>query len=90
MTITDLGEYGADFLANPYPYRARLREAGPVHRVRSAEGGPFRLIVGHEEARIAVRSLERCPGLAPDTPPGPYEWLPGLVMRGVRRLPVRW
>lgn len=76
MTITDLGEYGADFLANPYPYCARLREAGPVHHERSVEGGLFRLIVGHEEARIAVRSLERCRGLASDTPPGPYSGRP--------------
>lgn len=91
MTITDLGEYGAEFLANPYPCCAHLCEAGPVHHVRSAEGGLFWLTVGHEEARIALRSLLwRCPGLALDTSPGPYEWLPGLLMRGVRRLPVRW
>ncbi|OQD53648.1 cytochrome [Streptomyces phaeoluteigriseus] len=41
------------------------------------------------EARTALRSLlERAPGLALDGPPG--EWLPGMLMRGVRSLPVRW
>ncbi len=54
MTIVDLGEYGADFTANPYPYYAKLLESGPVHEVRGAEGEPFWLIVGHEEARLAL------------------------------------
>lgn len=41
------------------------------------------------EARTAIGALlERAPGLALDGPPGP--WLPGPLMRGVRRLPVRW
>ncbi|GHI02642.1 cytochrome [Streptomyces cellostaticus] len=41
------------------------------------------------EGRIAVGTLlERAPGLALDGSPGP--WLPGMLMRGVRSLPVRW
>ncbi len=41
------------------------------------------------EARVALGTLlERCPDLALDGPPGP--WLPGMLMRGVRSLPVRW
>ncbi|MFJ2829892.1 cytochrome P450 [Streptomyces sp. NPDC087263] len=41
------------------------------------------------EARVALRSLlDRCPDLALDGPPG--DWLPGMLMRGVRSLPVRW
>jgi cytochrome P450 len=41
------------------------------------------------EARVALRSLlDRCPDLALDGPPG--DWLPGMLMRGMRRLPVRW
>jgi cytochrome P450 len=41
------------------------------------------------EARTALRSLlHRTPGLALDGPPG--EWLPGMLIRGVRSLPVRW
>lgn len=54
MTIVDLGEYGAEFISNPYPYYARLRESGPVHEVRMAGGEQFWLIVGHEEARAAL------------------------------------
>ncbi|WP_434598893.1 cytochrome P450 family protein [Streptomyces sp. A5-4] len=43
------------------------------------------------EGRIAVRTLlERCPDLEFDPDGGPPEWLPGMLMRGVRRLPVRW
>ncbi|MGW8885264.1 cytochrome P450 family protein [Streptomyces sp. NPDC055749] len=43
------------------------------------------------EGRIAVRTLlERCPGLVRDPEGGEPDWLPGLLMRGVRRLPVRW
>jgi cytochrome P450 len=53
MTIIDLGEYGADFIANPYPYYAGLRESGPVHEVRLPNGEEIWLIVGHEEARAA-------------------------------------
>ncbi|MBN0044566.1 cytochrome P450 [Streptomyces actuosus] len=41
------------------------------------------------EARIALRSLlERAPDLALDGTPGP--WLPGMLIRGMRALPVRW
>ncbi|MER6981267.1 cytochrome P450 family protein [Streptomyces carpinensis] len=41
------------------------------------------------EAHTALRSLlHRAPGLALDGPPG--EWLPGMLIRGVRSLPVRW
>ncbi|MFC9242566.1 cytochrome P450 [Streptomyces sp. NPDC057136] len=43
------------------------------------------------EGRIAIRTLlERCPELARDPQGGEPDWLPGLLMRGVRRLPVRW
>lgn len=43
------------------------------------------------EARIAIGALlERFPGLARDPSGGEPEWLPGLLMRGVRTLPVRW
>ncbi|MFD7746535.1 cytochrome P450 [Streptomyces sp. NPDC059698] len=43
------------------------------------------------EARIAIGALlERFPGLARDPSGGEPDWLPGLLMRGVRALPVRW
>ncbi|GGT97046.1 MULTISPECIES: cytochrome P450 family protein [Streptomyces] len=54
MSVIDLGEYGADFTANPYPYYAKMREAGPVHRVRTTDGAELWLIVGYEEARAAL------------------------------------
>ncbi|MFF3286193.1 cytochrome P450 [Streptomyces sp. NPDC003023] len=53
MSIVDLEAYGPDFTANPYPYYERLRGVGPVHQVRSTDGGRFWLIVGHDEARAA-------------------------------------
>ncbi|MEU8434836.1 cytochrome P450 [Streptomyces sp. NPDC029216] len=43
------------------------------------------------EGRIAVRGLlERFPELEEDPAGGPLEWLPGALMHGVSRLPVRW
>ncbi|WP_137992450.1 cytochrome P450 family protein [Streptomyces vilmorinianum] len=54
MSVIDLGEYGADFTANPYPYYAKMREAGPVHHVRTADGDRLWLVVGYEEARAAL------------------------------------
>ncbi|GAA1276533.1 cytochrome P450 [Streptomyces sp. NBC_00117] len=41
------------------------------------------------EGQIALRSLlDRAPALALDGPAD--DWLPGMLIRGVRRLPVRW
>ncbi|GGT50461.1 cytochrome P450 [Streptomyces atratus] len=43
------------------------------------------------EGRIAIRTLlERCPRLALDVDAGEPDWLPGMLIRGVRELPVRW
>lgn len=43
------------------------------------------------EGRIAIRSLlERFPDLAEDPAAGPPAWLPGSLMHGVSRLPLRW
>ncbi|QOV34588.1 cytochrome P450 [Streptomyces ferrugineus] len=55
------------------------------HGIHFCLGAPLARL----EARTAIRSLlERAPGLAPDGPPG--EWLPGVLVRGMRSLPVRW
>ncbi|PBC60214.1 cytochrome [Streptomyces sp. Tue6028] len=55
------------------------------HGIHYCLGAPLARL----EARVALRSLlERCPDLALDGPPG--GWLPGMLMRGVRSLPVRW
>ncbi|MFC5799818.1 cytochrome P450 family protein [Streptomyces formicae] len=65
MAVIDLGEYGAGFLADPYPYYAKLREAGPVHEVVSPYGDRVWLIVGHDEARAALADprLSKSPGV---------------------------
>jgi cytochrome P450 len=55
------------------------------HGIHFCMGAPLARL----EARTAIRTLlERAPGLALDGPPGP--WLPGLLIRGMRSLPVRW
>ncbi|MGI5479911.1 cytochrome P450 family protein [Streptomyces lavendofoliae] len=66
MITVDLSEYGEDFVADPYPYYARLRESGPVHQVRTALGNDVWLIVGHAEARAALADprLSKAPSTA--------------------------
>ncbi|MEU8887758.1 cytochrome P450 [Streptomyces sp. NPDC048442] len=54
MEIVDLSEHAEDFTADPYPYYAKLREAGPVHRVRTPEVEEMWLVVGYEEGRQAL------------------------------------
>ncbi|MGW0824801.1 cytochrome P450 family protein [Streptomyces sp. NPDC002845] len=55
------------------------------HGIHYCLGAPLARL----EGRVAIRTLlERCPALALDGPAG--EWLPGMLMRGVRSLPVRW
>ncbi|WP_328320705.1 cytochrome P450 family protein [Streptomyces sp. NBC_00388] len=57
------------------------------HGIHFCLGAPL----ARMEGRIAVRTLlERCPGLALDPDGGVYDWIPGLLMHGVRKLPVRW
>ncbi|MFI2779596.1 cytochrome P450 [Streptomyces sp. ALB3] len=57
------------------------------HGIHFCLGAPL----ARMEGRIAIRALlERCPGLARDPGGGEPEWLPGMLLRGVRRLPVRW
>jgi cytochrome P450 len=55
------------------------------HGIHYCLGAPLARL----EARTAIRTLlERAPALALDGPPG--DWLPGMLMRGMRALPVRW
>ncbi|MFF0479570.1 cytochrome P450 [Streptomyces sp. NPDC004284] len=71
MSVIELGEYGADFTANPYPYYAKFREAGPVHEVRMPDGFQFWLVVGHEEGRAALADprLAKSPSVIGVRPP---------------------
>ncbi|MEU7033044.1 cytochrome P450 [Streptomyces sp. NPDC046237] len=70
MSTIELGEWGADFTANPYPYYAKLRESGPVHHVRMPDGWEFWLVVGHEEGRAALADprLAKSPSVIGVTP----------------------
>ncbi|MER5750783.1 cytochrome P450 [Streptomyces sp. NPDC002088] len=54
--VIDLGEFGDRFRADPHPAYARLRERGPVHRVRLPAPDAYEtwLVVGYEEARAAL------------------------------------
>ncbi|MDX2600129.1 cytochrome P450 [Streptomyces caniscabiei] len=55
------------------------------HGIHFCLGAPL----ARMEAGVALRALlRRCPELASDGSPG--EWLPGMLIRGVRSLPVRW
>jgi cytochrome P450 len=55
--VIDLGEFGDGLLRDPHTVYARLRERGPVHRVRPPGAGEDYttwLVVGYEEARAAL------------------------------------
>ena len=52
--IVDLTEYGEEFVRDPYPVYARLRQSGPVHYVRLPDVEGAWLVVGYEEARAAL------------------------------------
>ncbi|MEU2116079.1 cytochrome P450 [Streptomyces sp. NPDC016459] len=71
MSVIELGEYGADFTADPYPFYAKLRAAGPVHPVRLPDGYEFWLVVGHEEGRAALADprLAKSPSVIGVRPP---------------------
>jgi cytochrome P450 len=55
------------------------------HGIHYCLGAPLARL----EAGTAIRTLlERAPGLTLDGQPG--DWLPGMLIRGLRSLPVRW
>ncbi|MFD9476571.1 MULTISPECIES: cytochrome P450 [Streptomyces] len=78
--------------AQPGPDVFDIRRTGPGHLafghgIHFCLGAPL----ARMEGRIAVRALlERFPDLAGDPDAGPPDWLPGALMRGVTRLPLRW
>ncbi|WP_307670602.1 cytochrome P450 [Streptomyces sp. V2I9] len=49
--LVDLAALGEQFIRDPYPVYAALREEGPVHRVRIPEGADAWLVVGYELGR---------------------------------------
>jgi cytochrome P450 len=79
----DGGRYG-----DPDRFDVRRDARGHLafgHGIHFCLGAPLARL----EGRTAVGSLlQRAPELALDGTPG--EWLPGLLMRGMRSLPVRW
>lgn len=57
------------------------------HGIHYCLGAPLARL----EGRIALRTLlDRFPRLELDPEGDPWEWVPGLLIRGVRHLPVRW
>ncbi|WP_205614021.1 cytochrome P450 family protein [Streptomyces dangxiongensis] len=77
-----------DRYSDPHRFDIRRDTRGHLtfgHGIHYCLGAPLARL----EGRIAVGTLlERASGLALDGSPG--EWLPGLLMRGMRSLPVRW
>ncbi|OXY99178.1 cytochrome P450 family protein [Streptomyces diastatochromogenes] len=77
-----------DRYGDPHRFDIRRDTRGHLafgHGIHYCLGAPLARL----EGRTAIGSLlERAPGLALDGSPG--EWLPGLLMRGMRSLPVRW
>jgi cytochrome P450 len=74
----------------PDPHRFDIHRTPPGHLafghgIHYCLGAPLARL----EARVALGSLlDRYPDLALDGPPG--DWLSGMLMRGLRSLPVRW
>jgi cytochrome P450 len=83
-------DHDADRFAAPDRFDIRRDARGHVafgHGLHHCLGAPL----ARMEGRIAVRTLlERCPDLRLDADPTDLDWLPGMLIRGVRRLPVRF
>ncbi|MGW0394690.1 cytochrome P450 family protein [Streptomyces sp. NPDC003042] len=76
--------------ANPDRFDIHRDARGHIafgHGLHHCLGAPL----ARMEGRIALRSLlERFPNLTADADPAHLPWLPGMLIRGVRELPVRW
>lgn len=88
MIGLDAADHDAAYCPDPHRFDIHRAPQGHLafgHGIHYCLGAPLARL----EARVALRSLmERCPDLALDGPPG--DWLSGMLMRGLRSLPVRW
>ncbi|MFI6685632.1 cytochrome P450 [Streptomyces sp. NPDC050485] len=90
--LVALAAAGRDPDRYPDPDRFDIRRAGQGHLafghgIHFCLGAPL----ARMEGRIAIRTLlERAPDLQLATKADQLEWLPGMLIRGVRHLPVRW
>ncbi|WP_433545035.1 cytochrome P450 family protein [Streptomyces sp. CA-294286] len=90
--LVAIGAGDRDSARYPDPDRFDIRRSPQGHLafghgIHFCLGAPL----ARMEGRIALRALlERCPDLALDPRGEPWQWLPGLLIRGVRKLPVRW
>ncbi|MFF3981713.1 cytochrome P450 [Streptomyces sp. NPDC001828] len=90
--LVALASAGRDPLRHQDPDRFDIRRAPQGHLafghgIHFCLGAPL----ARMEGRIAVRTLlERAPDLQLDVEAAQLEWLPGMLIRGVRHLPVRW
>lgn len=68
--VIDLTALGGDFVRDPYPYYAGLRERGPVHPIRLRSGAEGWLIVGHDAVRAAFGDSRLTKDWSKVAPPG--------------------
>lgn len=88
MIGLDAANRDAAYCPDPHRFDIHRAPQGHLafgHGIHYCLGAPLARL----EARIALRSLlTRCPALTLDGPP--CDWLPGMLMRGLRHLPLRW
>ncbi|MFF4182959.1 cytochrome P450 [Streptomyces sp. NPDC001691] len=90
--LVSLASAGRDPQRHPDPDRFDIRRAPQGHLafghgIHFCLGAPL----ARMEGRIAIRTLlERAPDLQRASGESELDWLPGLLIRGVRHLPVRW
>ncbi|MFE6041851.1 cytochrome P450 [Streptomyces sp. NPDC056452] len=84
------GDRDPDRYPDPDTFDIRREAQGHLafgHGMHFCMGAPL----ARMEGRIAIRALlDRCPGLVRDPGGAEPDWLPGMLIRGVRSLPVSW
>ncbi|MFI6146084.1 cytochrome P450 [Streptomyces sp. NPDC051109] len=92
LVLVALADAGRDPARFPDPDRFDIRRPAGGH---IAFGHGIHYCLGAPLARLQARTavtalLARCPGLRLDADPRDLAWRTGLLIRGPRRLPVRW